>query len=129
LTNHTYFNLSGNLKRKVTSHQLQLSCDLYLPVDSNQIPTGDLASVNDTLFDFRKSSWPSGRFLSEVIPNIDGGGQPGLDHCFVVNGAIEYYSIKGIIFIYICIYRSCLKTNHISTKLINRNDNIIKLFR
>lgn len=39
LTNHTYFNLSGDLSRKINDHRLHLSSCVYLPVDDTQIPT------------------------------------------------------------------------------------------
>jgi len=82
LTNHTYWNLSGNGKRSVLEQSLALSCSKYLPVTETQIPTGELADVRGTPFDFLDSS---GKLLSDAIPFIDGGGRPGLDHCFVVD--------------------------------------------
>eukprot|EP01041_Mallomonas_annulata_P002369 gene2369-4598_t len=80
LTNHTYWNLSGNFKDKVLGHKLQLSSDHYLPVDVHSIPTGDVTSVNNTPYDFTTPA-----LLGDRIPVIDGGGEPGIDHCFVVN--------------------------------------------
>eukprot|EP00611_Tribonema_gayanum_P020324 TRINITY_DN3684_c0_g1_i2.p1 TRINITY_DN3684_c0_g1~~TRINITY_DN3684_c0_g1_i2.p1 ORF type:complete len:395 (+),score=76.17 TRINITY_DN3684_c0_g1_i2:113-1186(+) len=82
LTNHAYWNLSGGLKGDVTDHDLQLHCSRYLPVDAAQIPTGELAAAAGTPFDFAQPTR-----LGGVIPRIDGGGKPGLDHCFVVDGA------------------------------------------
>ena len=99
LTNHTYWNLSGNLQpkyqdtsqtstdsnsnSKIYDHKLHLNCDFYLPVDKTQIPTEDISPVIDTHFDF---SDPHGRHLKlDTIMTIDGGGMPGLDHCYVVN--------------------------------------------
>ena len=92
LTNHSYFNLSGNYKHNITKQYLQLYCSYYLPIDSNQIPTGEIACIKSgsghansglghELFDFR-----SLKLLGEILPLIDGGGRPGLDHCFVVDG-------------------------------------------
>lgn len=37
LTNHAYWNLSGNRKRSVREHDLMLRCDRYLPLDDNQV--------------------------------------------------------------------------------------------
>jgi aldose 1-epimerase len=85
LTNHAYFNLSGNGKRKVTDGQmLQLSCSQYLAVDETQIPTGELVDVTNTPFDFTQ-----GKAIAEGAAGISGGGRPGIDHCFVVNGALN----------------------------------------
>jgi len=90
LTNHTYWNLSGNLKDKIYDHRLLLSCDYYLPVDDTLIPTGELRSVSDHRSpEFNLLSTNStnqlGKKLGDVIPLINGGGKPGFDHCFVVN--------------------------------------------
>ncbi|RYH31673.1 hypothetical protein EON65_02175 [archaeon] len=84
LTNHTYWNLSGSLTLKIYDHHLQLSSSHYLPVDSTQIPTGQLEPVVNTPFDFTRE-----RKLIESIMAIDGGGRAGLDHCFVVDGAVQ----------------------------------------
>jgi aldose 1-epimerase len=75
-------NLSGNYQRNVFGQRLQLNCDRYLPVSETQIPTGELAAVQQSPFDFTAAG---GRALGEAIPLIDGGGRPGVDHCFVVN--------------------------------------------
>lgn len=79
-------NLSGDGKRKVTDGQmLQLSCSKYLAVDEKQIPTGEQVDVTETPFDFTQ-----GKAIAEGIAGgISGGGKAGIDHCFVVNGALD----------------------------------------
>lgn len=52
LTNHSYFNLSGNYKRKVTEQYLMLKADSFLETDSNLVPTGRRLEVKDTPMDF-----------------------------------------------------------------------------
>ncbi|MFI2435551.1 aldose epimerase family protein [Streptomyces sp. NPDC018693] len=52
LTNHSYFNLSGH--GTAHDHELRLSASRYTPVDADLIPTGDLADVTGTRFDFRR---------------------------------------------------------------------------
>ena len=54
LTQHSYFHLAGHDSGNVFGHRVQLHCDHYLPVDENGVPTGEIASVADTPFDFRK---------------------------------------------------------------------------
>ncbi|GAA3329747.1 hypothetical protein GCM10020331_079480 [Ectobacillus funiculus] len=55
LTNHSYFNLSGNLKRTILAHELTLKkVMVFLELDPSFIPTGKVLSVEDTVFDFRK---------------------------------------------------------------------------
>ena len=53
LSQHSYFNLSGNARRDILDHVLQLDASRYTPVDSTLIPTGALPSVAGTPFDFR----------------------------------------------------------------------------
>jgi len=53
LTHHPYFNLSGNPRLPAAAQVLRVSADRYLPVDAESIPTGEIASVTGTPFDFR----------------------------------------------------------------------------
>ncbi len=52
LTNHSYFNLSGDYKRKITEQFLQVSSHSFLELNSNQIPTGEFIDVKETPMDF-----------------------------------------------------------------------------
>lgn len=52
LTNHVYFNLSGDSSRSISPYQLQLAASAYTPVDAESIPTGEIAPV-DRERDFR----------------------------------------------------------------------------
>lgn len=50
LAHHSYFNLGGDT---ISDHLLQVEADHYLPVDEELIPTGEIATVAGTRFDFR----------------------------------------------------------------------------
>jgi aldose 1-epimerase len=56
LTNHSYFNLTGDTSQKILKHQLTLHAAEFTPADSTLIPTGKLQSVSGTPFDFRKAT-------------------------------------------------------------------------
>lgn len=89
LTNHAYWNLSGDCRRSVAVHRLHASCSHYIPVDARSlIPTGEIASVKGTPFDFTASLNAGARSLiGPRLPLIGGGADNvcGLDHCFVID--------------------------------------------
>ena len=70
LTNHSYFNLSGNLAETIHNHHVTMSSDELIELDNELIPTGNKVNVSHTSFDFRK-----GRRL---------GNYP-YDHYFIFN--------------------------------------------
>jgi aldose 1-epimerase len=53
LTQHTYFDLSAGVSPHVLDHVLKIRAARFTPTDAEQIPTGELASVDETPFDFR----------------------------------------------------------------------------
>lgn len=52
-TNHSYFNLSGNLKRDILQHNVQIDASHFVELDHELIPTGAILPVDDSVFDFR----------------------------------------------------------------------------
>lgn len=52
-TQHSYFNLSGDLSKTILDHQIQIESDFATEVDKEQIPTGKLVEIANTPLDFR----------------------------------------------------------------------------
>ena len=84
LTNHTFFNLTGNPAKKVLSLELQINADRITETDSALLPTGKLLSVEQTPFDFRKPK-TIGQDIRSQEPTIRARG--GFDHNFVLDSA------------------------------------------
>jgi aldose 1-epimerase len=83
LTNHVYWNLSGDPQNQITDHKIQLEADQVLAVDAGLIPTGEILPVKGTPFDFTQAK-EVGREINADHPLLKAGN--GYDHCWIVRG-------------------------------------------
>jgi aldose 1-epimerase len=86
LTHHSFFNLSGKLGQNISDHHLTIFAEHYLPIDEGSIPTGAIASVTGTPFDFRRPK-SIGQDLDQEHEQLSFGR--GYDHNFVLQGAVN----------------------------------------
>lgn len=89
---HPYFNISGDPGRPIDEQRLMINASRYLPISESRVPTGEIAPVAGTPFDFRKAK-------SVAVPPPSSHPQialsGGFDHCWVLDGrapAAEVYS-------------------------------------
>ena len=95
LTQHTYFNLSGDFSKPILDHKVSINADSFLPVDATLIPTGEIKEVAGTPFDFREA-----KVIGQEIEAKDEQLKRGLgyDHCWVLNNQNEGMRLAATVY-------------------------------
>lgn len=96
MTNHSYFNLSGNPTNQITDHILYVNADNFTPVDSTYMTTGEIIPVAQTPMDFttpKAVGLDIDKFEYEQLKNGN-----GYDHNWVLNtnGDITQLATKAV---------------------------------
>lgn len=82
LTNHSFFNLNGEGDDSIVNHDVQIAASYYTPMDSDSVPTGEIATVTNTPMDFRTLQSVGAR-IDDTFEQLVFG--KGYDHNYVLD--------------------------------------------
>lgn len=85
MTNHAYFNLSGDPTRRVDDHLMHINADNYTPVDATFMTTGEILPVEGTPMDFRQPAAIGTDIRNFEFEQVKFGN--GFDHNWCLNTA------------------------------------------
>ncbi len=95
LTQHSYFNLSGDFNQSILNHKVKINSNQFLPVNKSLIPTGNKLNVSMTPFDFRNYK----EIKRDInVDNLQLNYGNGYDHCWVLNDYKNGYRLVASAF-------------------------------
>lgn len=94
MTQHVYFNFKGESGGTIEDHIMTIAASKVTPTDAGQIPTGEIADVEGTAFDFR-AGMRIGERINESDPQLEIG--KGYDHNWVLDEGIMAGGKGGLI--------------------------------
>ena len=95
LTQHSYFNLSGDFSKTILDNVVTIDADKLVPVDATLIPTGKLDDVANTPFDFRTPK-AIGKDIEVANEQLKRG--KGYDHCWVLNNQDKGFRLAASVY-------------------------------
>ena len=95
MTNHSYFNLSGDPNHSIVQDIICVNADYYTPVDSTYMTTGEIAPVKNTPFDFTTPTLILS-YIDAKHEQIKNGN--GYDHNWVLNTKGDISKLAGLLY-------------------------------
>ena len=96
LTNHSYFNLSGDANNSILNDVLMINADSFTPVDNTFMTTGEIASVEGTPMDFRTPTAIGDRIDDYEYEQLKFGD--GYDHNWVLNTGGDISQVAATVY-------------------------------
>ncbi len=93
MTNHSYFNLSGNPETPITESELTVNASNFTPVDSTFMTSGEILPVEGTPMDFRQAKLIGADIEKYDYVQLKNGN--GYDHNWVLDNALDSVPAKG----------------------------------
>ena len=96
MTNHSYFNLSGDPSKEATDHMLYVNADQFTPVDSTFMTTGEILKVKGTPMDFTASKQIGKEINDSSFIQLKYGN--GYDHNWVLNTKSDIKAVAATLY-------------------------------